>query len=146
LPVKTSAIYKGNLGLIRSTPYGNTLTLDMAIAAINGEQLGQHDVTDFLAVSFSSTDYIGHQFGINSIEIEDTYLRLDRDLASFLTYLDAKIGKGLYTVFLTADHGAAHNPAFLKDHNVPAGVWDDGVVLKSLNAFLADKYKIDAMV
>src|SRR5476651_1505831 len=101
LPVKTSAIYKKlGLGLIRSTPYGNTITLDMAVAAINGEQLGQHDVTDFLAMSLSSPDYIGHQFGINAVEIEDTYLRLDRDIANFLTFLDAKVGKGNYTVFL----------------------------------------------
>ena len=146
MPVKTSAMYKNNLGLIRSTPYGNTITLDMAVAAINGEQLGQHDVTDFLAVSFSSTDYIGHQFGINAVEIEDTYLRLDHDMASFFTYLDAKVGKGNYTVFLTADHGAAHNTAFLNDNNIPAGVWDDGATLKELNTYLTAKYKIDGLV
>jgi predicted AlkP superfamily pyrophosphatase or phosphodiesterase len=140
LPVKTSGMYKGNLGLIRSTPYGNTLTLDLAIAAINAEELGQHDVTDFLAISLSSPDYIGHQFGINAVEIEDTYLRLDREMANFLTYLDAKVGKGNYTVFLTADHGAAHNTAFLNDHNIPAGVWDDGVTLKELNKYLEEKY------
>jgi predicted AlkP superfamily pyrophosphatase or phosphodiesterase len=140
LPVKTSAIYKGNLGLIRSTPYGNTITLDLAVAAINAEQLGQHDVTDFLAVSLSTPDYIGHQFGVNAVEIEDTYLRLDREMASFLTYLDAKVGKGNYTVFLTADHGAAHNTAFLNDHNIPAGVWDDGAALKDLNKYLEGKY------
>lgn len=146
MPVKTSNLYKGNLGLIRSTPYGNTITLDMAIAAINSEQLGQHDVTDFLAMSLSSPDYIGHQFGINAVEIEDTYLRLDRELANFLNYLDAKVGTGNYTVFLTADHGAAHNTAFLNDHNIPAGVWDDSIVLGDLNKFLADKYKIDGLV
>jgi hypothetical protein len=146
LPVKTSAIYKGNLGLIRSTPYGNTMTLDFAIASINAEQLGRHTVTDFLAVSLSSTDYIGHQFGINAVEIEDTYLRLDRDIASFLTYLDAKVGKGNYTVFLTADHGAAHNTAFLNDHGIPAGVWDDGITLKDLNKMLEDKYKSTKIV
>jgi predicted AlkP superfamily pyrophosphatase or phosphodiesterase len=146
MPVKTSALYKGNLGLIRSTPYGNTMTMDLAVAAINGENLGQHGVTDFLAVSFSSTDYIGHQFGINAVEIEDTYLRLDRDIANFLTYLDAKIGKGNYTVFLTADHGAAHNTSFLSDHGIPANVWDDGQILKALNKSLADKYKIDDLV
>ncbi|MGZ3874115.1 MAG: alkaline phosphatase PafA [Mucilaginibacter sp.] len=145
-PVKTSAMYKNNLGLIRSTPYGNTLTLDMAVAAINGEQLGQHTVTDFLAVSFSSTDYVGHQFGVNAVETEDTYLRFDRDLANFFTYLDAKVGKGNYTVFLTADHGAAHNTTFLKDHHIPAGVWDDGQVLKDLNAYLVSKYKIEGLV
>jgi predicted AlkP superfamily pyrophosphatase or phosphodiesterase len=147
LPVKTSAIYKKlGLGLIRSTPYGSTLTIDMAVAAINGEQLGQHDQTDFLAMSLSSPDYIGHQFGINAVEIEDTYLRLDRDIANFLTFLDAKVGKGNYTVFFTADHGAAHNTAFLNDHDIPAGVWDEAATLKDLNKMLMDKYKADSLV
>jgi predicted AlkP superfamily pyrophosphatase or phosphodiesterase len=146
MPVKTSSLYKGNLGMIRNTPYGNTMTLDLAVAAINGEQLGQGTYTDFLAVSLSSTDYIGHQFGINAVEIEDTYLRLDRDIAAFLTFMDAKIGKGNYTIFLTADHGAAHNPAFLLDNGIPAGVWDDAITLKDLNAFLMTKYKIDGLV
>lgn len=146
LPVKTSALYKNNLGLIRSTPFGNTLTLDMAIAAINGEKLGQGEVTDFLAVSFSSTDYVGHQFGPNSVEIEDTYLKLDRDFATFFTFLDAKFGKGNYSLFLTADHGAAHNPTFLNDHNIPAGMWSSGTVRTQLNKFLFDKYKIDNLV
>jgi len=147
LPVKTSAIYKKlGLGLIRNTPYGNTLTIDMAVAAINGERLGQGDQTDFLAMSLSSPDYIGHQFGINAVEIEDTYLRLDRDIANFLTFLDAKVGKGNYTVFLTADHGAAHNTAFLNDHDIPAGVWDEASVLKDMNKMLMDKYKTDSLV
>jgi len=147
MPVKTSTLYKSlGLGMIRTTPYGNTMTLDLAVAAINGEQLGQGTATDFLALSLSSTDYIGHQFGINAVEIEDTYLRLDRDIASFLTYLDAKVGRGKYTVFLTADHGAAHNPGFLQDRNIPAGVWDDAATLKDLNKVLMDKYKIDGLV
>ena len=146
LPVKTSALYKGNLGLIRSTPYGNTFTMDMAVAAINNEQLGQRGITDFLAVSFSSPDYVGHQFGPNSVEIEDTYLKLDRDFANFFTFLDAKLGKGNYTVFLTADHGAAHNTAFLKDHGIPADVWDDGAVKDSLNKVLLAKYKVEKLV
>lgn len=146
-PVKTSTLYKSiGLGMIRTVPAGNTMTLDLAVAAINGENLGNNSNTDFLAVSLSSTDYIGHQFGVNAIEVEDTYLRLDRDLASFLTYLDAKVGRGNYTIFLTADHGAAHNPQFLKDQKIPAGVWDDGTALKSLNAYLLDKYKIDGLV
>ncbi|HEX3387168.1 MAG TPA: alkaline phosphatase family protein, partial [Mucilaginibacter sp.] len=79
-------------------------------------------------------------------EIEDTYLKLDRDLASFFTYLDARVGKGNYTVFLTADHGAAHNPMFLKDHKIPAGVWDEASILKNLNKFLSDKYRLDNLV
>lgn len=147
LPVKTSGLYKkSGLGLIRSTPYGNTLTIDMAVAAINGEQLGLGNQTDFLAMSLSSPDYIGHQFGINAVEIEDTYLRLDRDIANFLNFLDAKLGKGNYTVFLTADHGAAHNTAFLNDHDIPAGVWDEAAVLKDINKMLMSKYKTDSLV
>jgi predicted AlkP superfamily pyrophosphatase or phosphodiesterase len=146
MPVKTSELYKGRLGMIRSTPYGNSMTLDLAKAAVESEQLGKNTVTDFLAVSLSSTDYVGHQFGPNSVEVEDTYLRLDRDLASFFTYLDTTVGKGNYTVFLTADHGAAHNPNFLADHKIPAGTWDDGLAQKEMNALLNDKYKVDKLV
>lgn len=145
-PVKTSELYQGKLGLIRSTPYGNSLTLDLAKAAIDNEQLGRNVVTDFLALSLSSTDYIGHQFGVNAVETEDTYLRLDKDLASFFTYLDAKVGKGNYTVFLTADHGAAHNPNFLIDHEIPAGLWDGAAAQKSINKMLEDKYKVANLV
>jgi predicted AlkP superfamily pyrophosphatase or phosphodiesterase len=145
-PIKTSAIYNNNQGLIRTTPYGNTLSIDFAKAAINAEKLGQNGVTDFLALSLSSPDYVGHQFGVNAIEIEDLYLRLDKDLAEFFTFLDTKIGKGQYTIFLTADHGAAHNTQFLKDHNIPAGTWDDAPVIRGLNAQLLEKYKGERLV
>ena len=91
-----------------------------AKAALESEGLGKDDITDMLAVSISSPDYVGHQFGPNSIEVEDTYLRLDRDLAAFFTYLDAKVGKGQYLVFLTADHAVAHTPGFLRKHHIPA--------------------------
>jgi predicted AlkP superfamily pyrophosphatase or phosphodiesterase len=141
LPVKTSELYKGKMGMIRSTPYGNSMTLDLAKTAIEGEALGKGPVTDFLAVSLSSTDYIGHQFGPNSVEAEDTYLRLDKDIAAFFTYLDAKLGKGNYTVFLTADHGAAHNPGFLVDNKIPAGLWNETTARTGLNKLLEDKYK-----
>ncbi|MGY3214315.1 alkaline phosphatase PafA [Mucilaginibacter sp. HD30] len=145
-PVKTSELYKGNAGMIRTTPYGNTLTLDMAKAAIENEAMGNGSVTDFLALSLSSTDYVGHQFGVNAVEVEDTYLRLDKDLNDFFAYLDSKVGKGQYTVFLSADHGAAHNTGFLRDHNVPADVWDSGAALRDLNKVLLDKYKSDGIV
>ena len=141
-PVKLTDMYKGNAGIIRSTPFGNSMTLDLAKAAIDNEHMGQGPITDFLAVSLSSTDYVGHQFGPNSIEIEDTYLRLDRDLAAFFSYLDSKVGKGNYSVFLTADHGAAHNPVFLIDHNIPAGLWDAALATRNLNKLLEDKYGI----
>ncbi|MGY4538788.1 putative AlkP superfamily pyrophosphatase or phosphodiesterase [Mucilaginibacter sp. UYNi724] len=145
-PIKTSELYKGRAGMIRSTPYGNSMTLDLAKAAIENEKLGAGSVTDFLAVSLSSTDYAGHQFGPNSVEVEDTYLRLDKDVAAFFTYLDSKLGKGNYTVFLSADHGAAHNPNFLIDHNIPAGVWNEGGVLTRLNKMLEEKYKVKNLI
>lgn len=98
--------------MIRQTPYGNTFTLEMAKTAVEKEEMGQREETDFLAVSLSATDYIGHQFGTNAIETEDTYLRLDQDLGLFFEFLDEKIGRDHYTVFLTADHAAAHNVGF----------------------------------
>ncbi len=145
-PVKTSGMFSKSFGIIQTTPYGNTLTLDLAKAAIENEQLGKDVITDFLAVSFSSPDYVGHKFGINAIETEDTYLRLDKDLADLFSYLDTKVGKGSYTVFLTADHGAAHNPSFLIDNKVPAGTWAGGQLLKDLNAALQQKYTANNMV
>jgi predicted AlkP superfamily pyrophosphatase or phosphodiesterase len=140
-------VIKGSdFNTIRNTPYGNTLTLDFAKAALDAEQMGKGTQTDFLAVSLSSTDYVGHQFGPNSIEAEDVYLRLDQDLASFFTYLDAKVGKGNYTVFLSADHGAANNATFLKDHNIPAGLFDGAAAASALNAMLEDQYKVKRAV
>lgn len=122
--------------IIAATPFGNSITKDFAIAAIQGEALGKDNVTDLLAVSFSSTDYVGHQFGTNSLEIEDTYLRFDRDLAELLTFLDTYVGKNEYTLFLTADHGAVPVPAYLKDNRIPSGLWDDDQLKQKLNTEL----------
>lgn len=141
-PHMTSAIAVNKYESFRQTPGGNTYTGDMAKAAIEGEKLGQRGITDFLAISFSSTDYIGHAFGPNSIEIEDTYLRLDRDLASLFKYLDMKVGKGQYLVFLTADHAVAHVPGFMKENNLPAGTFDDAAVRKWLNDNAEKKFGI----
>lgn len=144
MPVATSKIMETEgYGLIRNTPYGNTITIDLALAAIDGEHLGNRGETDMLAISLSSTDYIGHQFGTYAIETEDTYLRLDRDIARLLTTLDEKIGKGEYLLFLTADHAAAHNFKFLKDKNIPAGGWDIEKTKKSLNNNLKSTFKTD---
>lgn len=145
-PINTSQMFDKNYSIIRTTPYGNTMTLDMAKASVKNEHLGKNTVTDFLAISCSSTDYIGHKFGVNAIETEDTYLRLDRDLASFFSYLDAEVGKGNYIVFLSADHGAAHNPTFLTDHNIPAGTWPSGQTQKDLNEFLETKFNAKNVV
>lgn len=110
----------GNLSIISETPFGNSITLDFAKAAIIGENLGKNKDTDFLAISFSSTDYVGHKYGVDAVETEDTYLRLDKDLADLLKFLDKEVGKGKYTVFLTADHGAIRVPAYLDSLKIPA--------------------------
>lgn len=115
--------------ILKALPYGNKMTLDFAKNAIKGEDLGKDNITDFLTVSLSSTDYIGHQFGTNSVEIEDTYLQLDKELASFISYLDVTVGKGNYLLFLSADHGAAHNATFLQTNHIPAG----NMLLDSMN-------------
>jgi len=135
-----------NFDAIRSTPYGNTITLDLAKLAILSEDLGKDNITDFLAVSCSSTDYVGHAYGPNSIEAEDTYLRLDKDLEEFFNYLDKQVGKGNYTIFLTADHGAAHVPGFMAENKLPAGVVSDRDVAAKLNTFLNEKFKVNNVV
>ena len=108
-----------NYNAIASTPWGNTLTLEFSKAAVQAEQMGADSIPDFLAISLSSPDYIGHAFGPNSVEVEDNYIKLDRDLANFFDFLDKKIGKGNYLFFLTADHAVAHVPAFLSENKLP---------------------------
>ncbi|NVJ87567.1 MAG: alkaline phosphatase family protein [Algoriphagus sp.] len=130
----------GGLGLIASTPFGNTLTLDFALAAIEGEGLGKGEETDFLAVSFSSPDYIGHRFGPTSIELEDNYLRLDQEFERFLKYLDEHYGKGNYLVFLSADHGVADVATYMESENVPAGNLNIGYVRGQLMGFANQSY------
>jgi predicted AlkP superfamily pyrophosphatase or phosphodiesterase len=131
-----------NYDMIRSTPYGNTITLDLAKLAILSEDLGKGSATDFLAVSCSSTDYVGHQYGPNSIEAEDTYLRLDKDLEEFLNYLDKTVGKGNYLFFLSADHGAAHVPGFMEENKMPGGLFSDSQVMKALNVAIEEQFKV----
>ena len=130
----------GKYEMIRATPYGNSLTTDFAIAALEGEQLGEDMDTDFLTVSFSSTDYVGHKYGVNSKEVQDTYMRLDADLERLLKAFDKKVGKGEYTVFLTADHGAGDVPAYLKDQKIPAGYMTWETIKSELDQFLEFTY------
>jgi predicted AlkP superfamily pyrophosphatase or phosphodiesterase len=141
-PYDLKALKDSNNGfdLIKSTPFGNSLTLDFAIAAIKGEQLGQDNYTDVLTLSFSSTDYIGHNFGVNSKEIEDTYIRLDKDLERLFNYLDSEIGEDNYTVFLTADHGAVEVPAYLASLKIPAGYVFNNERKQLFETFLMDTY------
>jgi hypothetical protein len=130
---------KGKGSLI-GTPFGNNLVEELAKAVVAGEQMGKHNVTDFLAISFSSTDYVGHAYGPNSWEVMDTYLRLDQSLGDLLDYLDKAVGKNQYTVFLTADHAGAHIPAFLNKHKIPASLLNDAQVKKDLQTFTQEHF------
>lgn len=132
-------------GVITTSPWGNTMTKEMAIAAIKGENLGKGKETDFLAVSFSTPDRIGHAFGPNSVEQEDNYLKLDMEFAELFNFLDSWTGKGNYTVFLTADHGAMDVPAFWQEHKLPAGLINPTTLTRNIvtglnNAFGEGKY------
>lgn len=126
----------GNFELLPTTPFGNTITTLLAMAAVEGESIGEDDVTDFLAISYSSTDKIGHGFGPQSVEVEDVYLRLDQELASLLAYLDKNVGKGEYLLFLTADHAVAEVPRFMNDQKMPAGLFPEEALQEKINAHL----------
>ncbi|MEO6314329.1 MAG: alkaline phosphatase PafA [Chitinophagaceae bacterium] len=145
-PHAINQIYKQNKGSIRYTPFGNALTIDFAKAALDAYQLGRGTATDFLTINCASTDYVGHMFGPNSIEVEDTYLRLDQELAAFLELLDKKVGKGQYLVFLSADHGAAHSIGFMQEHKLPADFWYTKPLADTLNKLLAAKFKVPGLV
>lgn len=126
-------------GKIASTPYGNNLVLDVAQQLLINEKLGTDDITDLLAVSFSSPDYIGHAFGPNSWEVLDNYIKLDEILAQFFTLLDKQVGKNNYTVFLTADHAVAPIPAYAQKHKIPSGTITDNGIKNDIGKMLATK-------
>jgi predicted AlkP superfamily pyrophosphatase or phosphodiesterase len=140
-PYDLNKIYKASgMEVLKSTPFGNDFLAELAMRSIEKEELGKDDVTDFLAVSFSSTDYVGHNFGPRSMEIQDTYLRLDLTIATFLEYLDTTVGKGNYLLFLTADHAVAENPNYLKDRkynvtNVSSNDTEDSLTKFSTDTF-----------
>lgn len=131
---------KNNFEIIRATPFGNTITKDLALACLKGEQLGKGTETDMLCVSFSSTDYVGHSYGPRSVEIEDVYLRLDKDLEELLNYLNTNIGKDNFVLFLTADHGACDVPAHLKDLKIPGGYINEEDLKKTVQTFCKNTY------
>jgi hypothetical protein len=136
-PYDLKALRKnGEYDLLANVPFGNDFVTDMVKAAIDGEKLGKNTVPDFLAVSYSTTDAIGHSVGPNAVEIQDTYIRLDRNIDDLLKTLDAKVGAGNYTVFLSADHAVADVAQYLKDYKMPAGYFNYSNVQANLNDYL----------
>ncbi len=136
----------GSYDMIKNTPFGNSILVDFAKAAIKAEKLGQTGYTDFLAISFSSPDYIGHRFGVDSKEVQDNYLRLDADIAQLLEYLDKEVGKDEYTLFLTADHAAVPVPSYLQSQKIPAQYLDKKAFRKFLDDKLKSRYHAEGII
>jgi predicted AlkP superfamily pyrophosphatase or phosphodiesterase len=135
----SEVIKKNNFSFAFVTPGGNTITRDAAISCLRNENLGKHGSPDFLTLSFSTPDIAGHAFGPRSVEIEDIYLRLDKDLEVLLNELDKQV-PGKYVVLLTADHGASEVPAHLAEQKMPGGYTYREDMRRDLKRFLAQTY------
>lgn len=138
--LKDLAAANGNYEMIKATPFGNSITIDFAKSLIENEKLGKGEFTDMLCMSFSSTDYVGHQFGIHSIETQDCYLRLDKELEEFLKYLDKEYGKDNYLIFLSADHGGTPTPSYMEKRHGAYGYWKSAVVEEKIETEFSKRY------
>ncbi|WP_255572962.1 alkaline phosphatase PafA [Hanstruepera marina] len=136
----------GNYKIIVETPYGNSLITDFTLELLKEEGLGKDNYTDVLTVSYSSTDKVGHNFGVNSKEVEDTYIRLDLDLERLFKALDDEVGADNYVVFLTADHGAPNVPSYLQSNKIPAGLFDLNAMVDALNSELEEEYGVKKLI
>jgi predicted AlkP superfamily pyrophosphatase or phosphodiesterase len=134
-----------NYAILKATPHGNTITKDLAVACIKEEKLGKDEHPDILAISFSSPDIIAHSYGPRSIEVEDVYLRLDKDIEELLSVLDKEVGSSNYVVFLTADHGGADVPSHLHDEQIPSGYLKAEKVNALVKKFLQKHYGDSAL-
>lgn len=152
LPGKTSPTFPYNLmemgegrehHLFTFTPFCNTHLTDFAISSIDAEKLGKDGQTDFLCISYSTPDIIGHAFGPQSIEVEDTYIRLDRDIEKLIKSLNEKVGKGEYTLFITADHAVVPVPQYLIDNKLPGGYFFLDEHMEKLRTKVTKKYGAD---
>ena len=132
--------------ILKFSPFGNTLTRLLAEALIQGEGLGKSKFTDFLAISFSSPDYVGHRFGISSVEVEDIYIRLDLELALFFDFVDKYVGNKNVLYFLTADHAGVEVPSYQSSLKIPSGYLDYEPLKVKLNALTKQKWGLDSLI
>jgi len=131
---------KNDYSLLRETPFGNSLTANFAIRLLQNEQLGKHDVTDYLSICFSATDYIGHRFGPSSVEMGDAILRLDEDIKNLLNYVNDSIGKKNVLIYFTAAHGISEIPTVLEKNRIPSGYFKQNQALQLLRSYLNAVY------
>ncbi len=126
--------------LITFIPEGQTLITDMAVATLYNEELGKDDNTDFLFINYSVSENIGRLFGPQSIEIQDLFLRLDKDLGHLIDVLEETIGKNNVLIYLTSNHGVSENPQYLADNKLPTGVFKQFYILSLLRSYLKAVY------
>jgi predicted AlkP superfamily pyrophosphatase or phosphodiesterase len=125
-----------DFSILKYTPFANNLVKDFALSSIVSENLGKDEYTDYLCVNFSATEYIGQLYGLSSIEMEDAYLRLDKDIKHFLDFIDGYLGKGNVLVYLTSNHGATYNPKLMTDMGVPSGTFIQSQAISLLKSYL----------
>lgn len=131
------------LSILKNTPVGNALVLDMALEILQHEDLGDDADCDFLGVSFSSTDYAGHTWGVRSREVHDMYLKLDEQLGTLIRKLDKKVGRENYVLYLTADHGASENPNHLRNYGYDVRNFQNADVVAATNDRIAEALGIE---
>ncbi|MFM7668147.1 MAG: alkaline phosphatase family protein [Bacteroidota bacterium] len=134
-----------NFSLFTVSPFANTFLTNFAMEAISNEKLGTDKQTDFLCLSYSTPDIVGHAFGPYSVEIEDIYLRLDQDISKLLKFLEEKFGKNGFTLFLTADHAVVPVPQYLMDKNLPGGYIFMDEKMTQLRKSVKEKFEFDVV-
>ena len=127
-------------GSIEATPWGNEMIEEFAERAMDGEDLGKHEGTDVLTVSFSSNDYVGHAVGPDDPAVRDISIRTDRLLGKLLTFIDQRVGAGNTLVVLTADHGVAPVPEVNQSRNMPGGRLSDLAISNKITEALTKKF------
>ena len=132
--------------LLTATPFANTYLTDFALAAMRGEQMGKDATCDFLTISYSTPDIVGHDYGPYSMELEDIYYRLDQNLAALFAALDKEVGKGKYVVVLSADHAVVPVPQYLTDHKLPGGYLFKDERVDSLRAKCMEEFQVDPIL
>ena len=125
-----------NYTTLLSTPWGNTYTKDMAIAAIVNEELGMGETTDMIHIGFNAIKYLTQRYSTWSVEIQDAYLRLDQDIAHLLTFLDDHLGLENVLVYVTAENALAVDPRYLAEHRIPSGFFNYRTSISLLKSYL----------
>ncbi len=129
-----------NFAFLRETPFGDAYTTDFAIRLIEKDSLGRDEIPDFLAICYSSTDYIGHRFGPSSVETGDAILRLDKDIETLVNYLNDNLGKRNVLIYFTSAHGVSEIPGIMEDTRIPAGYFMKNQALQLLRSYLNAVY------